>query len=99
MTLAPGGGEGPLAEAEDIFLSVELVSPVLLRHEDMTDASALVLSPSWSLAESCEQLSSQSLEGLYTELTFSEADCRLLLFGENSTLPRPCRDAMQAPWT
>ena len=81
MTLAPGGGEGPLAEAEDIFLSVELVSPVLLRHEDMTDASALVLSPSWSLAESCEQLSSQSLEGLYTELTFSEADCRLLLFG------------------
>ena len=42
---------------------------------------ALTLSPSWSMAESCEQLSSQSIPGLYTEVRMSGSDCRLLLFG------------------
>ena len=41
----------------------------------------IVLSPQWSFAESCEQLSSQAIGGLYTETTLSEADCRLLYFG------------------
>ena len=31
--------------------------------------------------ESCEQLSSQSIPGLYTEVRMSGSDCRLLLFG------------------
>ncbi len=41
----------------------------------------LTLSPSWSVVESCEQLSSQSIPGLYTEVRMSGSDCRLLLFG------------------
>ena len=41
----------------------------------------LTLSPSWSMVESCEQLSSQSIPGLYTEVRMSGSDCRLLLFG------------------
>ena len=43
--------------------------------------AVLSLSPSWSVAESCESLSSQAIGGLHTEVRLSEADCRLLLFG------------------
>ena len=106
MTLAP---EGDLAfdENAEVALSIEMVTPVTLRH--MADASlgdatlgdatlanatlgdapdepgagghVLTLSPSWSYTESCEQLSSQSIPGLYTEVRMSGSDCRLLLFG------------------
>ena len=41
----------------------------------------LSLSPSWSIAESCESLSSQAIGGWHTEVRLSESDCRLLLFG------------------
>ena len=81
MTLSPGGGEEPLAAGEEIALDVELALPVLLRREGPVESPPLVLSPSWSYAESCEQLSSESLGGLYTELLLSEGDCALLLFG------------------
>ncbi len=82
MTLSVQDDEGPLAAAEEIALSVELVSPMLLRREgDDVESSTLVLSPSWSYTESCERLSSESLGGLYTELLLSEGDCPLLLFG------------------
>ena len=81
MTLSPGGGEEPLAAGEEIALAVELALPVLLRREGPVESPPLVLSPSWSYAESCEQLSSESLGGLYTELLLSEGDCPLLLFG------------------
>ena len=77
MTLSPGGSE----ENGEMDLSIELASPVVLRREGGIEAASLVLSPSWSLAESCEQLSSQAIGGLYTEVTLSDADCRLLLFG------------------
>ena len=121
MTLAP---EGDLAfdENAEVALSIEMVTPVTLRH--MADASlgdatlggatlgdatlanatlgdatlanatlgdapdepgagghVLTLSPNWSYTESCEQLSSQSIPGLYTEVRMSGSDCRLLLFG------------------
>ena len=39
------------------------------------------MSRQWSLAESCEQLSSQAIGSLYTEVTLSEEACRLLRFG------------------
>ena len=79
MTLAP---EGDLAfdENAEVALSMELASEVVLRHVS-ADSTALTLSPSWSMAESCEQLSSQSIPGLYTEVRMSGSDCRLLLFG------------------
>ena len=82
MTLSADGDREPLASAEEIALSVELASPVLLRREGETvEPAALALSPSWSYTESCEGISSQSLGGLYTELLLSEGDCPLLLFG------------------
>ena len=80
MTLSPGGSEA-LDENGEMDLSIELASPVVLRREGGIEAASIVLSPSWSLAESCEQLSSQAVGGLYTEVTLSEADCRLLRFG------------------
>ena len=80
MTLSPGGGEAALENGE-MALSIELASPVVLRREGGIEAASIVLSPQWSLAESCEQLSSQAIGGLYTEVTLSDADCRLLLFG------------------
>ena len=80
MTLSPGGGEA-LDENGEMDLSIELASPVVLRRERGIKATSIVLSPQWSLAESCEQLSSQAIGGLYTEVTLSEADCRLLRFG------------------
>ena len=80
MTLAPGGGEALDGNGE-MDLSIELASPVVLRREGGIDAASIVLSPSWSFAESCEQLSSQTIGALYTETTLSEADCRLLYFG------------------
>ena len=80
MTLSPGGSEA-LDENGEMDLSIELASPVLLKRADAIEAAPIVLSPSWSLAESCEQLSSQAIGGLYTEVTLSEADCRLLRFG------------------
>ena len=80
MTLSPGGSEA-LDENGEMDLSIELASPVVLRRERGIKATSIVLSPQWSLAESCEQLSSQAIGGLYTEVTLSEADCRLLRFG------------------
>ena len=80
MTLAPSVGEA-LDENGEMDLSIELASPVTLRREGGIEAASIVLSPQWSLAESCEQLSSQSVGGLYTEVTLSEDDCRLLHFG------------------
>ena len=79
MTLSPGGEA--LNENGEMDLSIELASPVVLKRADAIGASSLVLEPAWSLAESCEQLSSQAIGGLYTETTLSENDCRLLRFG------------------
>ena len=62
-------------------LSIEVIAPVLLKREGAAEPSSLVLSPSWSFAESCEQLSSQAIGGLYTEATLTEGACRLLRFG------------------
>ena len=80
MTLSPGGSE-ETRENGEMDLSVELASPVLLRREGGIEAASIILSPNWSLAESCEQLSSQTIGGLYTEVTLSDAGCRLLRFG------------------
>ena len=80
MTLAPGGGE-EFDENGEMDLSIELASPVVLKRADAIEASSLVLTPNWSYAESCEQLSSQTIGGLYTEVTLSEDTCRLLRFG------------------
>ena len=80
MTLSPGGGEA-LDENGEMDLSIELASPVVLRREGDIEAASIVLSPQWSLSESCEQLSSQAIGGLYTEVTLSDAGCRLLRFG------------------
>ncbi len=80
MTLALGGSEA-LDENGEMDLSIEIASPVVLKRADAIEASLLVLSPNWSYAESCEQLSSQTIGGLYTEVTLSEPDCRLLRFG------------------
>ena len=79
MTLAPGGEA--LDENREMDLSIELTSPVLLKRADAVETSSLVLEPAWSLAESCEQLSSQAIGGLYMEVTLSEEACRLLRFG------------------
>ncbi len=78
MTLAP---DGSLAfdENGELALSIELVTPVALRHE--TGAATLALVPRWSIAASCEQLASESIGGLHTQTTLSESDCRLLLLG------------------
>ena len=43
--------------------------------------AVLSLSPSWSVAESCESLSSQAIGGWHIQTRLSESDCRLLLFG------------------
>ncbi len=80
MTLSPGGSEA-LDENGEMDLSIELASPVMLRREGGIEATSIVLAPQWSLAESCEQLSSQAVGGLYTEVTLSEDACRLLRFG------------------
>ena len=80
MTLSPDGSED-IRENGEMALSVELASPVVLRREGGIEAASIVLSPSWSLAESCEQLSSQAIGSLYTEVTLSEDACRLLRFG------------------
>ena len=80
MTLSPGGGEA-LDENGEMDLSIELASPVMLRREGGIEAASIVLAPQWSFAESCEQLSSQAIGSLYTEVTLSDADCRLLRFG------------------
>ena len=80
MTLSPGGSE-ETSENGEMDLSIELASPVVLRREGGIEDASIVLDPSWSFAESCEQLSSQAIGGLYTEVTLSDADCRLLRFG------------------
>ena len=79
MTLSPGGAA--FEENGEMALSVELASPVMLRREGGIEDASIVLAPQWSLAESCEQLSSQTIGGLYTEVTLSEDACRLLRFG------------------
>ena len=80
MTLSRGGG-APLDENGEMELSIELTSPVALKRADAVETSTLVLTPLWSYAESCEQLSSQTIGGLYTEITLLEDTCRLLRFG------------------
>ena len=80
MTLSPGGSES-LDENGEMALSIELTSPVALRRKGGVEAASIVLEPIWSFAESCEQLSSQAIGGLYTETTLADGDCRLLLFG------------------
>ncbi len=80
MTLSLDGS-GEVLESGEMDLSVEIVSPVTLRREGGIEVSLLVLSPRWSYAESCDHLSSQSVGGLYTEVTLSEGACRLLRFG------------------
>ena len=80
MTLALDGSEA-LDDNGEMDLSIELASPVVLKRVDTIEAFSLVLTPNWSYAESCEQLSSQTIGGLYVEVTLSEDDCRLLLFG------------------
>ncbi len=80
MTLSLDGSEA-LDENGEMALSIELASPVVLRREGGIEAASIVLSPQWSLAESCEQLSSQTIGSLYTEVTLSDGDCRLLRFG------------------
>ena len=80
MTLSPGGGEATRENGE-MDLSIELASPVVLRREAGVEAASIVLAPLWSLSESCEQLSSQAIGSLYTEVTLSDAGCRLLRFG------------------
>ena len=85
MTLSPGGG-GEVRENGEMALSIELTSPVALRHKGGVEAASIVLEPIWSFAESCEQLSSQAIGGLYTETTLADGDCRLLLFGGDMDL-------------
>ena len=71
-------------EAEALALSIELVTPVTLRRMGDETAGApafLSLSPSWSVAESCESLSSQAIGGWHIQTHLSESDCHLLLFG------------------
>ncbi len=80
MTLSPGGDEA-LDENGEMELSIELASPVVLWREGGVEEASIVLAPTWSYAESCEQLSSQAIGGLYTETTLSEGACRLLRFG------------------
>ena len=79
MTLSPGGAA--FEENGEMALSINLVSPVLLKREEGAGTSSIVLVPAWSFAQSCEQLSSQSAESLYTEITLTEGACRLLRFG------------------
>ncbi len=64
-----------------MVLSIEVASPALLRRKGGAEAASIVLSPRWSFSESCEQLSSQAAGSLYTEVTLSGGDCRLLHFG------------------
>ena len=85
MTLSPGGSES-LDENGEMALSIELTSPVALRRKGGVEAASIVLEPIWSFAESCEQLSSQAIGGLYTETTLADGDCRLLLFGGDMDL-------------
>ena len=80
MTLSPDGS-AELDDNGEMVLSIELASPVILRREGGVEAASIALSPRWSFAESCEQLSSQAIVSLYTEATLTEADCRLLRFG------------------
>ena len=80
MTLSPGSSE-EVDENGEMALSIELASPVALRRKGGVEDALIVLSPSWSYAESCEQLSSQAIGSLYTETTLSDGDCRLLRFG------------------
>ena len=80
MTLSLDGSD-EVRENGDMDLSIELASPVVLQRKGGVEAASIVLSPNWSLAESCEQLSSQTIGGLYTEVTLSEGACRLLRFG------------------
>ena len=80
MTLSLDGS-AEVDENGNMALSIELASPVVLRSEGGIEDALIVLSPRWSFAESCEQLSSQAIGGLYTETTLSEDACRLLYFG------------------
>ena len=80
MTLSPGSSE-EVDENGPMDLSIELASPVVLRRKGGVEAASIVLEPIWSFAESCEQLSSQAIGGLYTETTLADGDCRLLHFG------------------
>ena len=64
MTLSLDGS-GEVDENGEMVLSIELASPVVLRREGGIEATSIVLAPQWSLAESCEQLSSQARGSVY----------------------------------
>ena len=81
MTLSLDGRGQAFEDGEDMALSLEVASPVLLNREGGIEAAPIALFPSWSFAESCEQLSSQSISSLYMEVSLFESDCRLLHFG------------------
>ena len=84
-------GDATFADAilADATLADATLGDATLADATLADAAdepgagghVLTLSPSWSMVESCEQLSSQSIPGLYTEMRMSGSDCRLLLFG------------------
>ena len=89
-------GDATLADAAlgdaalgDVTLADATLNEATLDNATLADAAdepgagghVLTLSPNWSYTESCEQLSSQSIPGLYTEVRMSGSDCRLLLFG------------------
>ena len=82
MMLSLGDTDATASGRSEKAVSIELVTPVTLRlaGEDVSE-HVLALSPSWSVAESCEQLSSRSIGGLHTNVTLSESDCRMLIFG------------------
>ena len=77
------------ATLADVTLDNATLGDATLADATLADAAdepgagghVLTLSPNWSYTESCEQLSSQSIPGLYTDVRMSGSDCRLLLFG------------------
>ena len=81
MMLSLDGSGQAFEDGEDMALSLEVASPVLLNREGGIEAAPIALFPSWSFAESCEQLSSQSVSSLYMEVSLYESDCRLFHFG------------------
>ena len=81
MMLSPGDTGAEASEGPGKAVSIELVTPVTLRREGGGDAPPLALSPSWSVAASCEQLSSRSIGGLRVDVRLAESECLLLLFG------------------
>ena len=75
------GDTDAATEGPEKALSIEMITPVTLRLEGDVEGPSLSLEPSWSYAPTCEQLSTRAVGGLYLDVTLSESDCRLLVFG------------------